>query len=212
MVLQSNASRVVVIGAGVGGLVAAAQLAAKGLSVTLLERAATPGGKMRTVRFGDAEVDAGPTVLTMRWVLDAVFTDVGRDLRDYLTLRPTDLLARHVWPDGAQLDLFADLHRTTEAVRAFAGPREADGYRAYAAYCEGIFRTVEHTFLHAQRPTLGSVLRDQGLRGIASLTRIDSTRTMARALGISFAIPGCCSSSGATPPTRAPRPGSARRR
>jgi 1-hydroxycarotenoid 3,4-desaturase len=189
MVLQGNASRVVVIGAGVGGLVAAAQLAAKGLSVTLLERAATPGGKMRTVRFGDAEVDAGPTVLTMRWVLDAVFADVGRDLRDYLTLRPSDLLARHVWPDGSRLDLFADVHRTTEAVRAFAGPREADGYRAYAAYCEGIFRAVEHTFLHAQRPTLGSVLRDQGLRGIASLTRIDGTRTMWRALGDFFRDP-----------------------
>lgn len=189
MPLSPKAPRAVVIGGGVGGLSAATQLAARGVSVTLLERAAALGGKMRAIPLGGVEVDSGPTVLTMRWVLDALFSEAGRDVNDYLTLRPSELLARHAWPDGSRLDLFADLTRTVDAVREFAGPREAEGYRAYADYCEEIFRHVEGTFLRAQRPTLGSVIRDQGLRGLASLTRIDGTRTMWRSLERFFRDP-----------------------
>ncbi|MCA3361614.1 MAG: FAD-dependent oxidoreductase, partial [Roseomonas sp.] len=43
------APRVIVIGAGMGGLAAAADLARRGAAVTVLERASTPGGKMREV-------------------------------------------------------------------------------------------------------------------------------------------------------------------
>lgn len=189
MPLLKNPPRAVVIGGGVGGLTAAAQLAARGVAVTLIERAPTLGGKMRAISLGGRDVDSGPTVLTMRWVLDAVFSETGRDLRDYLTLRPSELLARHAWPDGSRLDLFADLHRSIDAIRELAGAREAEGYRAFAAYCEGIFANVEETFLRAQRPTLGSVIREQGLRGLVKLTRIDGTRTMWSALGEFFRDP-----------------------
>ena len=50
--------RVVVIGAGVAGLVAALQLAQRNLQVTLLEAAATPGGKMRQPIVDGAAIDA----------------------------------------------------------------------------------------------------------------------------------------------------------
>ena len=58
--------RVIVIGAGMGGLSAALLLAARGLDVTLLERAAEPGGKMRLVQDGGLGIDAGPTVFTLK--------------------------------------------------------------------------------------------------------------------------------------------------
>ncbi|HBY29880.1 MAG TPA: hypothetical protein DEH75_25610, partial [Bradyrhizobium sp.] len=44
--------RVVVVGSGVAGLVSAFALAARGLDVTVLERAASPGGKMRQIAIG----------------------------------------------------------------------------------------------------------------------------------------------------------------
>ena len=60
--------RVVVVGAGIGGLVSALLLAHRGLRVTVVESASTPGGKMRQVMVDGAAVDSGPTVFTMRWV------------------------------------------------------------------------------------------------------------------------------------------------
>jgi 1-hydroxycarotenoid 3,4-desaturase len=46
------ADRVVIVGAGVAGLTSALALAARGLDVTVLERTAAPGGKMRQVGIG----------------------------------------------------------------------------------------------------------------------------------------------------------------
>jgi phytoene dehydrogenase-like protein len=85
--------RVVVVGSGVAGLVSAFALAARGLDVTVLERAASPGGKMRQIAIGSARIDSGPTVFTMRWVFDELFAAAGRNFADHVRLRPLDILA-----------------------------------------------------------------------------------------------------------------------
>ena len=56
--------KVAVVGAGVGGLAAAIELAAPGHEVTVFERAATPGGKCGRVERGGFVWDAGPSLLT----------------------------------------------------------------------------------------------------------------------------------------------------
>ena len=63
--------RVVIVGAGIGGLSCAVDLAARGLSVTVVESGDQPGGKMRRIPAGNsgAHLDGGPTVFTMRWVV-----------------------------------------------------------------------------------------------------------------------------------------------
>ncbi|MFN9807724.1 MAG: FAD-dependent oxidoreductase, partial [Betaproteobacteria bacterium] len=80
--------RVIVVGAGVGGLVSALLLASRGLQVTLLERADGPGGKMRAVDAGGLPVDSGPTVFTMRWIFDQIFAAAGTSVDAELSLAP----------------------------------------------------------------------------------------------------------------------------
>ena len=72
--------RVVVVGAGIGGLAAAVELAAEGLGVTVVEKHGVPGGKMREVDAGGARIDAGPTVFTMRDVFEGIFEKAGASL------------------------------------------------------------------------------------------------------------------------------------
>ena len=88
----SHDHRVVVVGAGVAGLVSALMLACRGLQVTLVERAETPGGKMRQVLVDGAAVDSGPTVFTMRWVFDQIFEAAGSSLAEHLRLQPLGVL------------------------------------------------------------------------------------------------------------------------
>ena len=113
--------RVVIIGAGIGGLVAALLLSARGFEVTVLERAATPGGKIREIDVGGARIDAGPTVFTMRWVFEAILAEVGLSLSDAWELEPLDTLARHAWSETERLDLFGDVERSAQAIGDFAG-------------------------------------------------------------------------------------------
>jgi 1-hydroxycarotenoid 3,4-desaturase len=69
--------KVIVVGAGMGGLSAAIRLAAAGLSVSVIETQDSPGGKMRSLPSTAGPVDAGPTVLTLRSVFDALFELAG---------------------------------------------------------------------------------------------------------------------------------------
>ncbi|MDU8910933.1 1-hydroxycarotenoid 3,4-desaturase CrtD [Aestuariicoccus sp. MJ-SS9] len=130
---------VVVIGAGIGGLCAALPLAHAGARVTVLDRHAAPGGKMRQVPSAAGGVDAGPTVLTLRHVFDRLFAEAGEDLASHVTLYPQDILARHWWPDSGPLDLYADHARSSEAIGDFAGARARKEFEAFSARAQTLF-------------------------------------------------------------------------
>ena len=181
--------RVVVIGAGIGGLVAALLLAARGLAVTVVERTAAPGGKMREVSVGGARIDAGPTVFTMRWVLDEILAEAGARLDDHLMLRPAGLLARHAWDDGSRLDLFAAIDRSADAIGAFAGAPEAAGYRAFCARARAVYRALEHAFLRGTRPSPVSLVARAGIGGVRDLLNASPFARLWDALGEHFADP-----------------------
>jgi 1-hydroxycarotenoid 3,4-desaturase len=153
-----RSERVIVIGAGIGGLAAALDLAARGAHVTVLERAARPGGKLRQIEVGGRAVDAGPTVFTLRSVFEELFARAGASLSDHLTMTRVTTLARHAWPGGASLDLFADIDRSAAAIGQFGGLREAAGYRRFAADSQRIYRTLEQPFIRSAKPTLPGLI------------------------------------------------------
>jgi 1-hydroxycarotenoid 3,4-desaturase len=186
----SRTRRVAVVGAGVAGLVASLDLAARGCAVTLLERAAQPGGKMREVAVGTARLDAGPTVLTLRGILDEVFAAAGASLDDAVTLKPLATLARHAWDGGGgRLDLFADRQRSADAIAAFAGPAEGRRYLEFCARARRTFETLDRPFIRADRPTLLGLVAAFGPLGIGRLAGIQPFETMWGALGRNFEDP-----------------------
>jgi len=184
-----DTKRVIVVGAGIGGLVTALELAAGGVEVLVLERAARPGGKMREVTLGGAPMDAGPTVFTMRWVFEELFDSIGLNLADHLSLQPVSVLARHAWNLEEQLDLFADVARSADAIGRFAGAAASRGYLEFCERARGIYRTLEAPFLRGSRPNPVSLAGRVGLRGLPELMRISPFATMWSELGRYFADP-----------------------
>jgi 1-hydroxycarotenoid 3,4-desaturase len=85
------AHRVVVVGAGIGGLVCALLLAARGCTSRWSRRATSPAARCARCRSTAPSIDAGPTVFTMRWVFDEILADAGASLdADLVTLTPLD--------------------------------------------------------------------------------------------------------------------------
>lgn len=150
--------KVIVIGAGAGGLSAALLLAHQGFDVTVLERRAVPGGKIRQIKVDGRGIDSGPTVFTMRHHFDALFDRVGESLDTHLTLTKADRLARHAWDGEARLDLYADPERSADAIGAFAGAREAAGFRRFMKQAATIFRLLDERFMQAPKPDFLHVL------------------------------------------------------
>ncbi len=165
------APHVAVIGAGIGGLAAALRLVHAGARVTVLERASTPGGKMRTLPSVAGPVDAGPTVLTMRHVFEDLFRETGSPLEDHLALESEHVLARHFWADGTQLDLTRDSAENAAAIDATFGAASADDFRRFDAQAQMLFDAFDLPMMQSRSPsrlalTLQVLRRPSLLRGM----------------------------------------------
>lgn len=181
-----DSNKISVVGGGIGGLTTAICLARDGANVSLFEKEANVGGKVRVEIVAGQAIDVGPTVLTMRHVFDDLFASCGESLDDYVSLSSCSHVARHTWPGGAQLDLHTSVDKNADAIAQFAGPKEADGYRRFAAYAESIYETVKGPFLDAQRPSIASMMRDAARIGFSSFRTIDAHRTMWKSLSSFF--------------------------
>ncbi len=148
-----QSAKVVIVGAGIGGLASALRLAHAGFDVTVVEAHGAPGGKMRTVPSKAGPVDAGPTVLTMRGVFEDLFRDVGEDLSDHLVLEPLLTLARHYWADGTTVDLFADRERSISAISATFGSDAAAAFRKFSDRAARLFAAFDAPMMRAAAPT-----------------------------------------------------------
>jgi phytoene desaturase len=111
-------SRVVIVGAGVGGLAAAIRLAAAGHDVEVHERAATTGGKLAEYERDGFRFDTGPSLLT----LPEVFADL--DLPGFAPV-PLDPVVRHFFPGGTVLDSSSVHEDFLDRITAALGPGAA---------------------------------------------------------------------------------------
>ncbi len=139
--------RVVVVGAGLGGLSAALRLTAAGREVTVIERELVPGGRAGLLETDGYRFDTGPTVLTMPDLLADAFDCVGERLEDWLTLTRLDPVYRAFYADGSTLDVRSDPTLMAEEVRRVCGPEEARGYEDYVAFVSRLYRYQMRDFI-----------------------------------------------------------------
>ena len=184
-----SSPRTLVIGSGVGGLAAAIELAAAGQDVTVLERAAEPGGKMRQLPVGGRGVDSGPTVFTMRWIFDALLAAGGTTLEESLSLHEADVLARHAWRQGGVLDLFASTARSAEAIEAFSDRANAQGYLDFCKRSAAIYATLREPYIASPRPGMLELVRRVGFRRLDEMWRTAPFSTLWSALDQHFTDP-----------------------
>lgn len=151
--------RAVVIGAGMGGLAAAIRLSAGGCRVTVVEAADTPGGKARARETLAGPAAMGPTVLTLKAEVDALFALAGTITEAQVQITRLPRLARHWWHDSGPLDLYPDRDANIEAIRAFAGPREAQGFANFDARARALYDSFEHPVMRAPKPDLSAIAR-----------------------------------------------------
>ena len=142
-------SRVVVVGAGVGGLTAAARLAAVGHAVVVCEAGDRVGGKLGTFERDGFRFDTGPSLLT----LPQAFEDLD------LPLRPVEPIARYRFADGTTLETTADREELRRRMAEAFGPRGATEWDALLARASRMWDAVEGPVLHSPAAGVRGMLR-----------------------------------------------------
>jgi len=122
--------KIVIVGAGIGGLTTAVLLAHRGYDVEVFERNDRVGGRCSELQAGPYRFDTGPTVLMMKYILDGVFGEVGLKSEDHLDFVRLDPMYRLYYPDGKTLEVTDDHDRMRENM-AHTFPEDADGFRKF---------------------------------------------------------------------------------
>lgn len=140
-------ARIVVIGAGLGGLAAACTLAARGHAVTVYEKNPWLGGKACVLSEQGFTFDMGPTILTLPSVLRRIFSEAGKKLEDYLPMTRLDPQWRSFFSDGTVLDLNENLAAMKQTLQAFTGEtKSAEGYEKFLAFSKRLHNISDRFF------------------------------------------------------------------
>jgi len=117
--------KVIIVGAGPGGLTSAMILAHRGFDVELFEKDSVVGGRSAVLSFDGFDFDTGPTFLMMKFILDEMFEEAGEHVEDYIDAVELTPMYRLIFNDRT-IDMTGD-HEVMkqEIARQFPGS-EAD--------------------------------------------------------------------------------------
>lgn len=133
--------RIIIVGAGIGGLSAAIRLAVQGHAVHMLERQPQIGGKLNQMAMHGFTFDTGPSLITMPFVLEELFQSAQRRLEDYVTLMPLDTAGRYFFRDGLTLNAWRDHDRLVEEFSRF-NAQDGTALQHFITYVERIYAAV----------------------------------------------------------------------
>tara|TARA_R110002073_G_scaffold7747_4_gene43659 strand:+ start:8223 stop:9815 length:1593 start_codon:yes stop_codon:yes gene_type:complete len=181
-VTKKPACKVIVIGGGLAGLGSACVLAARGHSVTLLEKNDWLGGKAAVLSEQGYRFDMGPTIVTLPSVLRRIFAEAGRDMEDYLCMVPLDpqwrcFFEKDNTADQTVLDLVADVDSMVANIDQFTGsPSDGAGYRKFMSISEKLHGVSDRFFFWRSVGGLRDTMQVGGAFSAAVLSDVIALR------------------------------------
>lgn len=167
--------KVLIIGAGLGGLSAAAYLASEGYDVEIYEKNDKIGGKLNFLQRDGFKFDLGPSIFTMPHIFNELFKNAGKNMEDYFTLKAVNPHWRNFFFDGKTIDLIPfdkeNNFRVTNV--SLADKRQVEDFLTYS---KTLYDITEKGYFSKGLDTVGENIREYG---VLALTKdLDAFSTM----------------------------------
>jgi phytoene desaturase len=157
-------AKISVIGAGVGGMSAAARLAKQGHAVTIYENSDRSGGKCRTEWFGDYGFDTGPSLLTLPAVYRDLFLKTGKRIEHILDIAPVDPAFSYHFSDGKSV-VFPNLSnpKTYLEIEKSFGKIASQGWEKIINRSERMWQASRESFVESELSSIWPLLKRRDL-------------------------------------------------
>jgi len=171
---QKN-KKVIVIGAGLGGLSSAISLASAGFAVEVFEKNDKAGGKLNVLNRQGFSFDLGPSILTMPGIFRDLFNRAGRKMEDYVSIVEVHPHWRNFFEDGFVMDLTPDM-RLMELELAKLPVDERKGFYRFLEYSRDLCEINDEGYFRKGLDTFREMVGHYG--AMRSLTGFDLFRSM----------------------------------
>ncbi len=108
--------KVIVIGAGIGGLCTAIKLLSKGYDVTILEKEENVGGKVNIKIKNGARFDLTASVLMTPKTYTDIFSEVRKDYKDYFEMIKIDPIYNVFYQNKVNYKYYSDLGKMVDSL------------------------------------------------------------------------------------------------
>ena len=177
-------ANIAIIGAGIGGMSAAARLAKAGHQVTIYENSDRSGGKCRTEWFGDYAFDTGPSLLTLPAVYRDLFLKTGKRIEHVLNIKPVDPAFNYHFSDGSSV-LFPNLSNpnTYNEIEKSYGLAAGNQWKELINRAERMWEVSREPFIESELNSIFSLLKRKNLlRDIKEIAPFTSLRKLSEKL------------------------------
>lgn len=168
-----HAKKVIVIGAGLGGLSAAISLKQSGYEVEILEKNPKIGGKLNVLKERGYTFDLGPSILTLPHIFKRLFERSGKKMEDYIHIRALRPHWRNFFEDGTIVDLYPEPERMAAEARKVG--ENPDNVQRFLEYSRRLYDLVNAGYFEEGLDTAKDFRRFYGLR---NFLKFDLFRTM----------------------------------
>jgi phytoene desaturase len=172
--------KAIIIGAGIGGLVTALRLKKLGYDVSVFEKNPKAGGKANEINAQGFRFDTGPSLFTMPWVLEELFTFLQINIKDYLEYNKLEILCKYFYPDGTTINAYSDKDKFINEMTSKTLDKK-ESFEKYFEYTADIYRLTNKIFLENSLAEPKTYLNFNAFKSLLNLHKIDTGRTMAKA-------------------------------
>lgn len=178
--------KIVVIGAGLGGMSAAISLRAKGYEVEVYEKNAQIGGKLNLMEKEGFSFDLGPSIFTLPQLFESLFERAGKKMEDYVELQRVVPHWRNFFEDGLSIDLYEEKELQKKELGKLGGDLEAHWaeLQNFLEYARAQYEIVDDGYFDKGLDNLWEFIRYYGFKKLGA--QIDYKNSMSETIAEYF--------------------------
>lgn len=169
--------KVIVIGAGLGGLSSAIYLRKMGYDVEIFEKNSQVGGKVNEYNESGYRFDMGPSLITMPFVIKELIQFAGYKPDELIEFEEIAPICRYFYPDGNIIDAYSDVELMQNEL-AKLNQKDADNFPKFLDYSKKIYDLTSNLFLFDAFYSPDVIFRMDSLKTLLQINKIDPFRTV----------------------------------